>query len=399
VGVDEPFFAQVFRQVVDPYVGHLTLFRVLSGTLKTDSEFYNVTTNTKERTGKIFLLRGKEQIPVDEVVPGDLAAMTKLKNTHFGDTLSVPGCDVVMPSIELPPAMVKLAIVPKSRADEDKIGEALNRLAEEDPTFSHYRDTDTNEHVIRGMGDLQLDILLKRMQRKYKVEAETRLPKVAYRETIRAQVEVQGKHKKQTGGHGQYGDVHLRLKPNERGAGYQFIDSIVGGVVPRQYIPHVDKGCQETLAQGVISGHPVVDIIVELFYGSYHAVDSSELAFKLAARKAIIKGVKEARPCLLEPIMEISVTVPAEFMGDISGDLNSRRGRLLGMDAIGGGRQVIRALVPEAEILRYSTDLRSMTQGRGSYELKFSHYEEVPEHIAKEIIAAYEKTRSGEEED
>lgn len=399
VGVNEPFFAQVFRQVVDPYVGHLTLFRVLSGTLKTDSEFYNVTTNTKERTGKIFLLRGKEQIPVDEVVPGDLAAMTKLKNTHFGDTLSVPGCELVMPAIELPPAMVKLAIVPKSRADEDKIGEALNRLAEEDPTFCHYRDTDTNEHVIRGMGDLQLDILLKRMQRKYKVEAETRLPKVAYRETIRAQVEVQGKHKKQTGGHGQYGDVHLRLKPNERGAGYQFIDSIVGGVVPRQYIPHVDKGCQETLAQGVISGHPVVDIIVELFYGSYHAVDSSELAFKLAARKAIIKGVKDARPCLLEPIMEIAVTVPSEFMGDISGDLNSRRGRLLGMDAIGGGRQVIRALVPEAEILRYSTDLRSMTQGRGSYELKFSHYEEVPEHIAKEIITAYEKTRSGEEED
>lgn len=399
VGVNEPFFAQVFRQVVDPYVGHLTLFRVLSGTLKTDSEFYNVNSNTKERTGKIYLLRGKDQVGVEEVGPGDLAAVTKLKNTRFGDTMAAPGCNVSMPKIELPVSMVKLAISPKSRADEDKIGEALNRLAEEDPTFTHYRDTDTNEHVIRGMGDLQLDILLKRMQRKFKVEAETRVPKVAFRETIKGMCELQGKHKKQTGGHGQYGDVWLRLKPNERGAGYEFVDSIVGGVVPKQYIPHVDKGAQETLLRGVISGNPVVDIIVELYFGSFHAVDSSEMAFKLAARKAIINGVKQAKPCLLEPIMEIAVTVPSEFMGDISGDMNSRRGRLLGMDSVGGGRQVIRALVPEAEILKYSTELRSMTQGRGSYELKFSHYDEVPELVSKEIVAAYEKTRSGEEED
>ncbi|HRZ84375.1 MAG TPA: EF-Tu/IF-2/RF-3 family GTPase, partial [Candidatus Hydrogenedentes bacterium] len=389
----------VFRQVVDPYVGHLTLFRVLSGTLKTDSEFYNVTTNTKERTGKVFLVRGKEQVAVDEVGPGDLAALTKLKNTHFGDTIAAPGTSVSMPQIELPVSMVKLAILPKARADEDKLGEALNRLAEEDSTFAHYRDPDTNEHVIRGMGDLQLDILLKRMARKYKVEVETRTPKVAYRETIKGTAEVQGKHKKQTGGHGQFGDVWLRLKPNERGAGYEFVDSVVGGVVPKQYIPHVDKGSYEALQQGVISGNPVVDIIVELYFGSFHAVDSSEMAFKIAARKAIQKAVKEAKPCLLEPIMEIAVTVPSEFMGDISGDMNSRRGRLLGMDAVGGGRQVIKALVPEAEILRYSTELRSMTQGRGSYELKFSHYDEVPDHVAKELIAAYEKTRSGEEED
>lgn len=392
-----PFVGQVFRSIVDPFVGHLSLFRVLSGTLKSDSDFYNVTTNTKERTGKIFLINGKQQIPVESVRPGDLAAMTKLKNTHFGDTIGAPGCNLLLPPIELPEAMVKLAIVPKSRSDEDKIGEALNRLAEEDPTFSHYRDTATNDHIIRGMGDLQLDILLSRMQRKYKVEAETKIPKVAYRETIKATVEVQGKHKKQSGGHGQYGDVHLRLSPNERGAGYKFIDSIVGGVVPKQYIPHVDKGCYEALERGVISGHPVVDIIVELFFGSYHAVDSSELAFKLAASKAIQKGVKEAKPCLLEPIMEIAVTVPEEYMGDINGDLNSRRGRILGMDAIGGGRQVIRAHVPEAEILRYSTELRSMTQGRGSYEVKLSHYDEVPEHIAREIIVAYEKSRVEEE--
>ncbi len=397
VSPDEPFFAQVFRSVVDPYVGHLTLFRVLTGTLRADTEFYNVTTNTKERTGKLYMLVGKDQKQVGEVGPGDLAAMTKLRNTHFGDSIGAPGCELHMPKIELPPSLVKLAIVPKSRADEDKIGEALNRLAEEDPTFSHFRDSDTKDHIVRGMGDQQLEILMNRMKRKYKVEAETTTPKVAFKETVKGKSEVQGKHKKQTGGHGQYGDVHLRIAPNERGAGYEFIDAIVGGVVPKQYIPHVDKGCQEALLRGVISGNPVVDIKVELFFGSYHNVDSSEMAFKIAASMAIQKGVKEARPCLLEPVMEIAVTVPEEFMGDITGGLNSRRGRILGMESVGGGRQCIRAHVPEAEILRYSTDLRSITGGRGSYDLKFSHYDEVPEHIAKGIIEAYEKSRAGEE--
>jgi elongation factor G len=316
--------------------------------------------------------------------------MTKLKNTHFGDTITANGTDVQLPKINLPESMVKLAIVPKSRADEDKIGEALNRLAEEDPTFSHYRDTATHEHVVRGMGDLQLDILLDRMKRKYHVEAETRTPKV------KGKSEVQGKHKKQSGGHGQYGDVHLRISPNERGAGYKFVDSIVGGVVPKQYIPAVDKGCIEALERGVIAGYPVVDIVVELFYGSYHDVDSSEMAFKIAASLAIQKGVKEARPCLLEPIMLIEVTVPDEFMGDINGDLNSRRGRILGMEPAGPGRQRIRALVPEAEVLRYSTDLRSRTGGRGSYSLKFDHYDEVPEHVAQQVIAEYEKRKAAE---
>jgi len=394
VSPDETFLAQVFRSMVDPFVGHLTFFRVLTGTLRADSDFYNVTTNTKERTGKIYLLNGKEQKSVAEVGPGDLAAITKLKNTHFGDTMSVPGTDINMPPIQLPESMVKLAIVPKSRSDEDKIGEALNRLAEEDPTFSHYRDTATNDHIIKGMGDLQLDILLGRMKRKYNVEAETSTPKVAYRETVKGRSEVQGKHKKQTGGHGQYGDVHLRISPNERGAGYEFVDKIVGGVVPKQYIPHVDKGCQDALGKGVISGHPVVDVVVELFFGSYHTVDSSEMAFKLAASKAIQLGIKQATPCLLEPVMEIAVTVPEEFMGDINGDLSSRRGRILGMESVGGGRQCIRAQVPEAEVLHYSTDLRSMTAGRGSYELKLGHYDEIPDHIAKDIIAAYDKARA-----
>ncbi len=397
VSADGQFVAQVFRSIVDPFVGQLTLFRVISGTLRSDSEFYNVTTQTKERTGKIFFLCGKEQSQAAEAGPGDLAAMTKLKNTHFGDTISVQGVKFEMPKIVLPESMVKLAIEPKSRADDDKIGEALNRIAEEDPTFHHYRDKDTNEHVIKGMGDLQLEILLDRMKRKYNVECETRTPKVALKETIRSKSEVQGKHKKQTGGHGQYGDVHLRLAPNERGAGYQFVDSIVGGVVPRQYIPHVDKGCQEALLRGVIAGYPVVDVIVELFFGSYHEVDSSEMAFKIAASMAIQKGVREARPCLLEPIMEIAVTVPDDFMGDITGDLNSRRGRILGMESAGPGKQCIRANVPESDVLRYSTDLRSMTGGRGSYALRFSHYDEVPEHVAQGIIAAYEKARAAGE--
>ncbi len=395
VSPDEPFVGQVFRSVVDPYVGQLTLFRVMTGTLRSDTDFYNVSTRTKERTGKVFMLCGKEQTPVGEVGPGDLAAMTKLKNTHFGDTIAAQGVDLQLPRYPLPESMVKLAISPKSRADEDKIGEALNRLAEEDPTFTHYRDTATNEHVICGMGDLQLDILLERMKRKYNVEAETRTPKVAYRETIRKEVEAQGKFKKQTGGHGQYGDVHLRLKPLPRGEGYEFIDSIVGGVVPRQYIPHVDKGAQDALTKGVIAGYPVVDLSVELYYGSFHEVDSSEMAFKIAASMAIQKAVREAAPCLLEPIMEIAVTVPDEFMGDITGDLNSRRGRILGMDPAGPGRQCIRANVPEAEILRYSTELRSMTGGRGSYQVKFSHYDQVPEHIAQALIETYEKQKAG----
>jgi elongation factor G len=247
------------------------------------------------------------------------------------------------------------------------------------------------------MGDLQLDILLDRMKRKFHIEATTQPPKVALKETIKGKSDVQGKHKKQSGGHGQYGDVHIRFSPNERGGGYKFVDSVVGGVVPRQFIPHIDKGCQDSLERGVIAGYPVVDVVVELHYGSYHDVDSSEMAFKIAASLAVQKGIREARPCLLEPIMEITVTIPDECMGDINGDLNGRRGRILGMEPAGPGRQTIRAIVPESEILRYSTDLRSKTGGRGSFELKFDHYEEVPEHVASGIIAEYEKRRAAGE--
>ena len=393
----EPFVAQVFRSIIDPYVGQLSLFRVLTGTLKSDSEVYNVNTQTKERVGKIFLMNGKEQSAVDAVGPGDFAALTKLKNTHFGDTLAAIGVDLQAYPIEMPNSMVKLAISPKTRADEDKIGEAMNRLAEEDPTFKHYRDESIGQHIIQGVGEMQLKHILERMKKRFNVEAETATPKVAFKETIRTKVEVQGKHKKQTGGHGQYGDVQIRLSPNERGAGYKFIDSIVGGVVPKQYIPHVDKGCFEALEKGVISGNPVVDVVVDLFYGSYHNVDSSEMAFKLAAALAIRKGVMAANPCLLEPVNVITVTIPEEYMGDITGDLNSRRGRIIGVEPLGGGRQRIQAHVPEAEVLRYSTDLRSMTQDRGVFTMEFDHYEEVPDQVAKTIIEAYEKSRTEED--
>lgn len=394
VDADGPLLAQVFRNVVDPYVGHLTLFRVLSGTLRTDSEFLNTTSGHRERSGKVFFLNGKNQQPVDEAGPGDLAAMAKLKHTHFGDTLVALGSDLRLVPPALPASMVRLAIAPKSHADDDKLGDALHRLAEEDPTFKHYRDADTGDLVVCGVGDQQLDMLLDRMFRRYRVQVDTSTPRVAYRETIRGRAEAQGRHRKQSGGHGQFGDVHLRLSPNGRSEGYRFVDNIVGGVVPRQYIPAVDKGAQEALARGVISGHPVVDVVVELYDGSYHNVDSSELAFKVAASLAIRKAVAEARPCLLEPIMEVTVTTPEECMGDITGDLTSRRGRILGIDSAGPGRQVVRALVPEAEVLRYSTVLRGKTAGRGSFGLAPSHYDEAPESVAKALIADYEKLRS-----
>lgn len=394
VDPDGPLLAQVFRSVVDPYVGHLTFVRVLSGTLKTDMEFTNLSSGKTERAGKVLLLNGKNQQPVDAAGPGDLAAMAKLKHTHFGDTIAGPGLDVQLPPIEMPASMVRLAITPKTHSDDDKLGDALHRLAEEDRTFQHYRDAETGELIVRGVGDQQLEMLIDRMRRRYKVEVVTATPKVAYRETIRATAQAQGKHKKQSGGHGQFADAHLRLAPRPRGEGYEFIDSIVGGVVPRQYIPAVDKGAQETLARGVISGHPAVDISVELYDGSFHTVDSSELAFKVAASLAIRKAFPEARPCILEPVMEVTVVVPEECMGDITGDFTSRRGRILGIDAAGPGRQCVRALVPEAEILRYSSFLRGKSAGRGSFELKFSHYDEAPDTVARALIAEYEKHRA-----
>jgi len=387
VSPDAPFLGQVFHSAIDPYVGHLTFFRVLNGTLKSNTDFYNHTRGHKERSGQIYMLNGSQQEPVDEVGPGDLAAMTKLKDTHFGDTIEAIGEDYEADPIELPVGMVKLAIVPKSRQDEDKIGEALSKLHEEDPTFEHFRDEVTHEHIIKGVGDMQLEVLLERMERQFGVHATVKPPRIAYKETIRAQAEAHARHKKQSGGHGQFGDVHIRVRPMQRGEGYEFVDSITGGVVPRQFIPSVDKGAQEALSKGVISGHPVVDISVELFDGSFHTVDSSDMAFQVAASMAIQEAVKKAKPCVLEPIVMLDVTTPDEYMGDITGDLNSRRGRILSVEPLPGGRQLIKAHVPERELLTYSSQLRSMTHGKGAYQHHPSHYEELPDQLAKELVS------------
>jgi len=387
-----PLCGFVFKSVSDPYVGNLTLFRVYSGTLAADSEFYNVTKRSKERVGNLLLLRGKEQIPVDMVYPGDIAAIAKLKNTDVNDTMGPGQKAAVLPEIVFPEPMVRLAIEPKSRADEDKIGQALGRIAHEDRTFKAYRDEDTRDHIIAGMGDLHLDIVVERLKNKYKVDVDTRIPNVPYRETIKSSVKVQGRYKKQSGGRGQYGDVWIEVNPLERGVGFEFEERIVGGVVPKNYIPSVEKGVVEALAKGIVAGYPVTDLKVVLYDGSHHSVDSSDMAFKIAGSMAIQKAVNEAQHCLLEPIMEIEVTVPDDNMGDITGDLNSRRGRILGIEP-GIGKQTVRANVPLADVLHYSTDLRSMTGGRGNFKMRMSHYDEVPQRIADEIVAARKKQK------
>jgi len=383
---DEPLAGLVFKVLNDPYVGNLTFFRIFSGTLPSDTQFYNGTKRSTERISQVFFLQGKEQVPVAMVCPGDLAAVARLKNTAVSDSMCTAEAPVTFPQIQFPESMVRLAIVPKTRADEDKIASALRRIAEEDPTFKQIRDDQTKELVIAGMGDLHLDIIMDRLKQRFGVTAETKTPKIAYKETIKSAVKVQGKYKRQSGGRGQYGDVWLEVGPLPRGAGFEFVDKIVGGVVPKNYIPAVEKGVREAMEKGVIAGYPVVDSQVTIYDGSHHTVDSSDLAFKIAGSMALQKAVQQAQHCLLEPIMEAEITVPEEYMGDVTGDLNGRRGRILGMEHR-PGKQVIKVAVPEAEMLRYSADLRSMTGGRGTYTMKFLHYDEVPGRIAQQIIA------------
>jgi len=384
---DGPLVGLVFKVLNDPYVGNLTFFRVFSGSLASDTQFYNGTKRASERIGQLFFLQGKEQVPAATVYPGDLAAVAKLKKTSVGDTICTQGAPINLPPIQFPASMVRLAIVPKTRADEDKIASALRRIAEEDPTFSQARDEQTKEMVISGMGDLHLDIIMDRLKQRFGVEADTKTPRIAYKETIKSGTQIQGKYKRQSGGRGQYGDVWLKVAPLPRGQGFEFVDKIVGGVVPKNYIPAVEKGVSEAMERGVIAGYPVVDVSVTLYDGTYHTVDSSDMAFKIAGSMALQKAVQQVQHCLLEPIVEAEITVPEEYMGDVTGDLNSRRGRILGMDHGPGGKQIIRVTVPEAEMLRYSTELRSMTGGRGSYTMKFLQYDEVPDRIAQKIIA------------
>ncbi|MBE3571512.1 MAG: elongation factor G [Moorella humiferrea] len=386
----------VFKTLADPYVGRLSMLRVYSGILKSDSSVYNANKENEEKIGQLFTLQGKNQATVSELRPGDIGAVAKLQFTTTGDTLTTKANPVKLEGIDFPEPTLPVAIRPKSKGDEDKLSNALARLLEEDPTLRLSKNNETRETILTGMGESHLDITLERLQRKFGVDVEMSTPKVPYRETIRTSVtRVEGKHKKQTGGHGQYGHVFIDMSPLPDKE-FEFTETIFGGAVPRQYIPAVEKGIREAMQEGILAGYPVTNIKVNLADGSYHTVDSSEMAFKIAAGIAFRKAVEQAKPVLLEPIMNVEITVPEQFMGDIMGDLNSRRGRILGMEAK-GKNQVIRAQVPLAEMYRYAINLKSITQGRGHFKMDFSHYEEVPANIAEKIIQEAKREREKEE--
>lgn len=382
----EPMAALAFKIAADPFVGKLIFIRVYSGVLKAGSYVLNTTTGEKERIGRIVRMHADKREEIDSVGAGDIAAVVGLKNTFTGNTLAELNHPIALESIEFPEPPVSIAVEPKTKADQEKMGIALQRLAEEDPTFRIHTDEETGQTIMSGMGELHLEILIDRMKREFNVEANVGEPQVAFRETIKGTAEVQGKHAKQSGGRGQYGDVWVRFEPNEPGKGFEFIDEIKGGVVPQEYRPAVQKGIRETLDGGVIAGYPVVDVKATLYDGSYHDVDSSELAFSLAAHIATRAGIKQANPVLLEPVMKVEVTTPEEFMGDIIGDLNSRRGRIESMDDLMGGAKLIKAIVPLANMFGYTSDIRSMSQGRAASTMELAHYEEVPPNVAAEII-------------
>jgi elongation factor G len=395
LGPDQPLAALVYKTMADPFVGKLTYFRVYSGSVHSDSRVYNSTRGAEERIGQLYMIRGKEQIAVDEVRAGDMGAVAKLQVTNTGDTLCDRGQPLVLPGIEFPTPVFSAAVFPKTKADLDKMGSGLSRLTEEDPTLQIERRADTHESILSGMGESHIEIATRRLQAKFGVEITTDVPKIAYRETITKTASAQGRHKKQTGGRGQFGDVFVRFEPLPRGSGFEFVDEVFGGAVPKNFIPAVEKGLREALEKGVVAGYPTVDIKAALYDGSYHPVDSSEIAFKLAAHLAFEKGVAEAGPVLLEPVMNVSITVPEQFMGDILGDLNTRRARVMGMDQ-DRGKSVVTAQAPLAEMQRYATSLRAMTQGRGLFTMTFSHYEEVPSHVAAGVIEAARKAKEAE---
>jgi elongation factor G len=384
----EPFSALAFKITSDPFVGKLAYFRVYSGTLQAGSYVQNTSTGEKERVGRIVRLQADKREDVTEIGAGDIAAIVGLKGTTTGNTLSDPNHQIVLESITFPEPPVSIAIEPKTKADQEKMSLALQRLAEEDPTFRVRVDDETGQTIISGMGELHLEILVDRMKREFNVEANIGQPQVAYRESIRkSDVEVQGKFVRQSGGRGQYGDVWLRLSPNEAGEGFEFVNSIKGGVVPSEYIPAVRKGIEEAMGNGVIAGYPVVDVKVELYDGSYHEVDSNEMAFGIAGSMGFQEGVKKANPVLLEPVMKVVVVTPEEFMGDVIGDLNSKRGRIESMEDLSAGIKEITAFVPLGEMFGYTTNLRSMTQGRASSSMELDHYADVPSNVAEAIIA------------
>lgn len=390
---EAPFSAFIFKTVADPYAGRLSIFRVVSGSLGSDGTFYNATKETKERFNQLLTIAGKEQKPANGAGPGAIVAVAKLKESTTGDTLCDDSNKMLYAFADPLPPLISFALESKAKGDEDKIYISLNKLLEEDTGVKLDRNSETNEILLSGRGQVHIEATIEKMKRKFGVDVNLKLPKIPYRETIKKKVRVQGKHKKQTGGHGQFGDCWIQMEPLPRGAGFEFVDAIVGGAIPKTYIPAVEKGIVESAKKGVLAGFPTVDFRATLDFGSFHAVDSSEMAFKVAGSLAFKKAVVDAKPVLLEPIMEVTVTTPDEYMGDIMGDLNGRRGRVLGMENAGRYQQ-IKAQVPLAEFLTYAPDLRSMTGGRGIYSMEFSHYDEVPAQIAEKVI---EEVKQAEE--
>jgi len=391
-----PFSAIVFKTVVDPFSGKLSVFQVVSGELHGDSAVLNVNKDSKERIGHLLRIEGKKQAQVEKLTTGEIGAVAKLKDTEAGDTLTDEKAPIKYPGLVPFSAAISFAIEPKAKGDEEKVIQALHKLAEEDQTLKLERDPQTKEIILSGVGQLHIEVTVEKLKRKFGVDVELKAPKVPYKETIKGSAKAQGRLKKQTGGRGQFGDTYLEVSPLPRGSGFEFVDNIVGGVIPRQFIPAVEKGIREALPEGFLAGYEIVDVRVRLYDGSHHSVDSSEMAFKIAASIGFKTALSNAKPILLEPIMALEIAVPDESMGDVIGDLNSRRGKVLGVDPKVGS-QVIRALVPMAEVLRYSPDLRSMTSGRGAFTMEFDHYEELPAHLAEKVIKEAEERKAAQQ--
>ncbi len=391
-----PYGAFVWKTIADPFAGRITLFRVVSGTLKSDATVFNLTKETPERLGALLLLQGKQQTPVPEIRAGDLGAVAKLKDTQTNDAIAEKNAPFRFAPLHFPEPVLSYAIEPKSRGDEDKISTSMKRLEEEDPTIRYMRDPQTHELLLAGQGQLHIEVTVAKLKRRFGVEVNLKPPRIPYRETITASVEAHGRHKKQTGGHGQFGDCKVRFEPLARGSDFEFVDDIFGGAIPRQFVPAVEKGLQDARVRGFLAGYPMVDFRATVFDGSFHAVDSNELSFKMAAVLAFKDGMSKARPTILEPVMNVEVYSPSDFAGDLMGDLNSRRGRIGGMDTR-GTMTVIKAQVPMAEMLTYEQHLTSVTGGRGTYHMEYSHYEEVPSHLQTKIIAAAKAEKAGEE--
>ncbi len=387
-----PFAGFIFKTIVDPFAGKLSMIRVVSGRAASDTSVLNVTRQSKERFGQLLRLEGKKQAPLAVAIPGEIVAVAKLKDAATGDSLSDEKLPVIFPPLPKSPPVISFAVRPKSKGDDEKASLALHRLVEEDPALEMHRDPQTHDVILSGTGQMHVEVTVERLKRKFNVEVELAAPKVPYKETIKGRAEAQGKYKRQSGGRGQYGDCWLRVEPLARGGGFEFSDEVVGGSIPRQFIPSVEKGVRNTLTDGLLAGCPLVDLKVAVFDGSSHAVDSSDMSFQIAASMGFKSALEKAKPVILEPILALEVSCPDECMGDVIGDLNSRRGKVLGVDRKGHG-EVIKALVPMAEVLKYAPDLRSMTSGRGSFESHFSHYEEAPAHIAEKIIKETKEAR------